>query len=218
MQDSNDTIQASHVLDGDVGKLKDYYKDWAANYDQDVKNQNYGGPDVIGNLASLIAISYLHKQPEDVRVLDAGCGTGLSGIALKSAGFALVDGFDLSDEMVLEAGKTGAYKELRGSVDITVDRISEFDRKYDLVVACGVFTLGHVEPASLLTLARLLTKDGYLAVSTRNSYLDESDFRKASQDLVAKDLLEEVMIMPDARYIAEEEAHYWVYKRGAKLA
>lgn len=217
MQDSNDIIQGSHDLDGDVGKLKDYYRDWASNYDQDVRNQSYGGPEVIGNLASLIAVSYLNKQPEDVRVLDAGCGTGLSGIALRDAGFGLVDGFDLSEEMVIEAQKTGAYRELRGSVDITVDRISVFDRKYDLVVACGVFTLGHVEPESLLTLARLLTTDGYLVVSTRNSYLKESDFKKESRDLVARDLLEEVLIMPDARYIAEEEAHYWVYKRGSKI-
>ncbi len=217
MQESNETIQASHNLDGDVSKLKNYYKNWASNYDQDVRNQEYGGPEVIGNLASLIAVSYLHERPEDVRVLDAGCGTGLSGIALRESGFNLVDGFDLSDEMVLEAGKTAAYKELRGSVDITVDRISAFDRKYDLVVACGVFTLGHVEPDSLLTLARLLTKNGYLAVSTRNSYLSESDFEKASRDLVAKNLLEKVLIMPDARYIADEGAHYWVYKRGTKL-
>ncbi|MEP3430896.1 MAG: class I SAM-dependent methyltransferase [Roseibium sp.] len=218
MQDSKETIHGSHDLDGDSAKIKDYYKDWATNYDQDVKNQSYGGPDVIGNLASLISVSYLHKQPESVGVLDAGCGTGLSGIALREAGFKDVDGFDLSEEMVLEAEKTGAYKELRGSVDITVDRITAFDRKYDLVVACGVFTLGHVEPESLLTLARLLAEDGYLAVSTRNSYLNESDFKKESQDLVRRGLLEEVLIIPDARYIAEEDAHYWVYKRGAKLA
>ncbi|MEJ8473901.1 class I SAM-dependent DNA methyltransferase [Roseibium algae] len=217
MQDSNETIHASHDLDGDISKIKNYYKDWAANYDQDVKDQSYGGPEVIGNLASLIAVSYLHKQPENVRVLDAGCGTGLSGLALQETGFKVVDGFDLSDEMVMEAEKTGAYKELRGSVDITVDRISVFDRKYDLVVSCGVFTLGHVEPEALLTLARLLTKDGHLAVSTRNSYLSGSDFKKESQDLVRRGLLEEILIIPDARYIAEEDAHYWVYKRGPKL-
>lgn len=217
MQNAQQIIHASHGLNGNSEKLRDYYRQWAPRYDDDVRREAYGGPDVVASIASLMALSYLNTEPDSVRILDAGCGTGLGGIALKQRGFQAIDGFDLSQEMIIEAQKTGIYDDLKGGVDLNASGLRVFDRAYDLVVCCGVFTLGHVEPLALCNLARFLTRDGYLIVSTRNSYLETSDFELVGTRLVSDGCLREVLCMPDARYIAEEDAHYWVYQRGPQL-
>ncbi|MDH3453013.1 MAG: methyltransferase domain-containing protein, partial [Gammaproteobacteria bacterium] len=46
-------------------------------------------------------------------LLDLGCGTGLSGEALRAAGFATLDGTDFSEEMLtLARAKPGLYRNL----------------------------------------------------------------------------------------------------------
>ena len=51
-------------------------------------------------------------QP-DARVLDAGAGTGLLGVALAKAGFTRLDAFDLSPGMLAEAARKNVYDDLR---------------------------------------------------------------------------------------------------------
>ncbi|EKV27387.1 hypothetical protein C882_1889 [Caenispirillum salinarum AK4] len=45
-------------------------------------------------------------------VLDAGCGTGLVGVELATRGFPVVDGLDISPEMLGEARAKGVYRDL----------------------------------------------------------------------------------------------------------
>ena len=45
-------------------------------------------------------------------VVDLGCGTGLSGEALRAAGFADVDGYDFSEGMLALARKKNCYREI----------------------------------------------------------------------------------------------------------
>ncbi|MEF2550411.1 class I SAM-dependent methyltransferase [Aurantimonas sp. A2-1-M11] len=216
MQDSVSTIQASHALDGDPEKLNDYYAGWAQRYDKDVRDQAYGGPRVVASAAALVAEAYLNKAPQTTSVLDAGCGTGLAGEELRKRGFRDVDGFDLSQEMVDIASRTKAYGKLAGGVDLNEDHDNPFGRQYDVIVCAGVFTLGHVEPAALTRMARYLKSDGLMVISTRNSYLDESDYAAVSERLEREGFVKLVMQLPNAWYIAEEGAHYWIYARGPR--
>ena len=218
LSNSENTIHASHVLAGDTEKLEKYYAGWAERYDNDVKNEEYGGPKAIASIALMVADTYLCRESKTIRVLDAGCGTGLGGIELKEKGFETIDGFDLSQEMCDIARETGAYEKLAANVDLNVDTAPVFDEKYDLIVCCGVFTLGHVEPHGLKRLVSYLSDDGYLVTSTRNSYLEGTDFATASKTFEEDGDLHLVTTMPDARYIAEEGAHYWVYGKGRKSA
>ncbi|WP_245515086.1 class I SAM-dependent DNA methyltransferase [Jiella endophytica] len=218
MSNSESTIHASHELDGDTGKLEKYYADWASRYDDDVRSEEYGGPAAIASMALMMAESYLGRSPKTVRVLDAGCGTGLAGIELKAKGFSKIDGFDLSEEMCDIARETGVYDKLAANVDLNVEAEPVFEEKYDLVVCCGVFTLGHVEPVGLRRLASYLNDGGYLVASTRKSYYDGSDFESETARIEADGILERVSTLKDAVYIAEEGAHYWIYRKGAKAS
>ena len=207
------SIKTSHKLDGDSKKLKVYYDKWANNYDTDVGNEQYEAPAFISDFAAFIARAYLRQPFKNISVLDAGCGTRLVGVHLKKRGFQQVDGFDLSPEMTDCAKETGAYGELRSGVDLNQDQPNPLGKTYDLLVCCGVLTLGHVEPESLGRLATYLAPGGCMIISTRNSYLDDGAFEKVSEQLENDGVFESLTCAPDAWYIEEEGAHYWVYRK-----
>lgn len=54
----------------------------------------------------------LMKEEENAHVLDMACGSGLSGLAMKKAGFTSFDGVDFSLEMLNHAQRKGIYAKL----------------------------------------------------------------------------------------------------------
>ena len=74
-----------------------FYADWAASYDAEIADNGYATP------ARCAAALAAHAERLADPVLDVGCGTGLSGLALAAAGFRTVDGTDLSAEMLARA-------------------------------------------------------------------------------------------------------------------
>jgi len=82
---------------GNTPKTKDgavdLYDKWADSYDETLRSWNYPAP---GRVAELLKQHRVAGTPA-LPVLDAGCGTGLSGEALQAAGFAEVVGTDVSD-------------------------------------------------------------------------------------------------------------------------
>jgi len=63
---TNEAIDAALHLDGDPQKVKQFYADWAQQYNQDVNTADYSGP--------VIAATLLHQHLSDkkARILDAG--------------------------------------------------------------------------------------------------------------------------------------------------
>ena len=87
------------------GDIEQYYDQWAAEYDGDLQDWNYEAPK---EAAALLR----QGVPLEAKVLDAGCGTGLSGQALKAQGYTHVTGIDLSQASLDLAQQTGAYERL----------------------------------------------------------------------------------------------------------
>jgi len=91
------------------------YDDWAKNYDETLKSWDYTAPRKTAELLKRYAQSGVEGAPlciNTLPVLDAGCGTGLSGEALHAAGFARIVGTDVSnDSLELCRGK-GIYVNL----------------------------------------------------------------------------------------------------------
>ena len=211
-QGNGETIKESHELDGDVDALTELYEDWAETYNQDVSSEDYEAPRYIVKYMETIlendAVS-LPTEPSELKINDAGCGTGLVGIELKKRGYEHVDGFDLSDAMVDLAKETEAYSQLFGQCDMT-KRINAFDDdSYDVILCAGVFTLGHVFPSALIELIHLTKPGGVLVTSTRKRYAEESHFGDFCKHLENEGRISILDVNKNAPYIAEEPAHYW---------
>lgn len=207
-----DAVKGAHALSGDASKLQDYYDEWADAYDRDVSNEAYAGPRAIAEFYHRIREQSEQTPRENVKVLDAGCGTGLVGVVLQDMGYKHVDGFDLSDSMVEVAEKTNSYQELKGGIDMN-QKIEDYeDNEYDASLACGVFTLGHVPPESINELIRITRQGGYIIVSTRKSYYNSTNFQEVVDQLQTDGKVKLLEHWKDGPYITEEGAHYWAFQ------
>ena len=137
------------------------YADWAAGYDADLAAKGYASPDRCA--AALAQFAPDRAAP----ILDLGCGTGLSGAALKAAGFDTIDGTDFSPEMLAAATAKTLYRNLTlGDLE---HPIPAKKGEYSLISAIGVFSPGHA-PAQLMEDAIALLPRGGLFVFTLNEH------------------------------------------------
>ena len=97
-------------------------------------------------------------------VLDAGCGTGLTGVALASKGATAIDGIDLSPGMLRAANKTGAYRNLVPANLLQPLQLPS--ERYDVVTCVGTFTTGHVGPVPAFVELLRVMRPGGLFVAT----------------------------------------------------
>ena len=119
----------------------DHYEEWAETYDQEVGVENaYAQPTRCAKALTSVV------EPGG-RILDVGCGTGLSGRALAEAGFTNLDGCDFSPPMLERAAATGVYGRLFES-DLN-EGLDVADDTYDHAAAVGVFSFGHIRPSAL---------------------------------------------------------------------
>ncbi len=204
---SNKAIDAALHLDGDPEKVRQFYEEWARNYNIDTSSSAYTGPEIAAKLLQR------HLPEPNKLLLDAGCGTGLVGVELEKLGYRLIDGFDLSESMTEQAAATGAYRDLLGGIDMMRAAESYADDTYDAILSIGVFTLGHVPPEALEVLLRLVRKGGLLLVSTRTHYYEQTNFQQVVDALIAANRAELVQLVRDAPYNNDGDGHYWVLRK-----
>lgn len=141
--------------------VADFYDDWAATYDAEVGDNGYVTPT---RCAKALRAQVANLETP---VLDLGCGTGLSGLALRAAGFTTLDGTDLSDGMLKVARDKGIYRHL---FTVTPDTpIPTELQGYELIAAIGVIGVG-AAPVSLLDAAIAALKTGGKLVFSYNDH------------------------------------------------
>ena len=200
----NEAIDGALRLDGDPEKVNAYYEEWARDYNRDVASSGYSGPAISARLLQQ------HRPDTRIEILDAGCGTGLAGLALQALGYRQIDGFDLSASMAAEARVADCYREVRGEVDIMQASRNYARAAYDAVLSVGVFTLGHVPPEALLELLSLTRDGGALVLSTRTQYYEQTDFQQLIDDLLDAGRIELLQVLKNAAYNHDGDGHYWV--------
>ena len=140
-------------------ELRAEYDRIASSYDTELLDgMGYRSPAVVTAVARRLL-------PSDARILDAGAGTGLLGVALAGAGFTRIDGLDLSPGMLAEAARKNVYGELReGRLG---GRLDYATGEYDGVVSAGVLTIGHAPASSLDELVRVTRRGGHVVFTLR---------------------------------------------------
>ncbi|NND73575.1 MAG: class I SAM-dependent methyltransferase [Ilumatobacter sp.] len=138
--------------------VADMYDGWADSYDDDLDGWDYTVPD---RLAARLAAAGLL----DGEVLDAGCGTGRSGVALREAGATNVLGADLSPASLLVAERRGVY---RSTMAVDLKQPLPFvDDRFIAAMSAGVFSyVGDPEPV-LRELLRVVRAGGVVTFSQR---------------------------------------------------
>ncbi|MGI9389292.1 MAG: class I SAM-dependent DNA methyltransferase [Boseongicola sp.] len=135
---------------------KRLYKEWAERYDAEfVDGTTFRFP-------ALIAHAYLvakGKWP----CLDVGCGTGAVAEQLPSD--AILDGLDLSPEMLAVAAQKKRYRHL---YEANLKKPLPFeDASYAGFVSSGTFTHGHVGAEALDELVRVTHPGGIAVLSVK---------------------------------------------------
>ena len=142
-----------------VEELAEAYGQAAADYDAHVVDEiGWIGHEVIAGVAS----RHLHGN---VKLLDAGVGTGLSGAALVAAGYGDIDGFDISKGMLEVARQRNIYGDL--SIAALGDPLPFATGYYDAVIACGVFLGNHAPPGGIEELIRVTCAGGHILLTLR---------------------------------------------------
>jgi SAM-dependent methyltransferase len=151
-----DRLYGAHDLD----ELRTEYDRIAADYDSALLDgMGYRSPPAVA------AVARRFLEP-GARVLDAGAGTGLLGVALTQAGFTRLDGLDLSPAMLAEAARKGIYGDLReGRLG---DRLDYETGTFDGVASSGVLTTGHAPASSLDELVRVTRSGGHVVFTLRS--------------------------------------------------
>lgn len=214
MNDSKENIHNAWQLDEDIEKLKRYYRDWADTYDADVIREYYHGPGrtVDALLMALKAHDPSHDKA-NLRVLDAGCGTGMVGKLLDSIGYHNLVGFDLSEEMVEKATQKKCYRELYSGVNLNQPLSPQiFTDNFDVVICVGVFTHGHVPPSGIARLLEVTAPNGFIALNARETYVEESNFEAYCEELESQGRVETLHRGYD-KLVGESTALYWVAKK-----
>lgn len=149
----------------DAASTRELYDKWAASYEAETSANGYATP---GRCARA-----LRRFTDDLSapVLDFGCGTGLSGLALKLEGFEVIDGYDLSADMLREARAKNIYRTLE---QIEADDPLPFaPGDYPTIAAIGVIGAGAAPISLLHTLIRSLTEGGKMVFSFNDHALQD---------------------------------------------
>jgi betaine-homocysteine S-methyltransferase len=154
------------------------YDDLAPTYATLVQRAGYVLPQVMAGhfraVADRLGVSV------DGAVIDAGCGNGLSGIALRDAGFTQVYGLDLSPGLIAQI-PPGLYRSFEGEGVIEAsltDLPQHYWGQFDHVFSAG--TIGHTATLDLDGIVKLARKGGLVAFSVRENRLGRYDVALAA--------------------------------------
>ncbi|WP_420407849.1 class I SAM-dependent DNA methyltransferase [Hoeflea sp.] len=156
-------------------ELNSAYANWATDYDRDTLASGYCLP--------FQALSWVsrHVPPGAEPVLDAGCGTGLSGPYLRALGYDRIEGLDFSEEMLRLAGSRGVYQDLKRAT--LGETLPWADDHFAAFLSTGVFTEGHAPASGLVELCRITRPGGIAVFTVRDKIFDSGGFSDIIADL-----------------------------------
>jgi predicted TPR repeat methyltransferase len=167
-------------------ELKNAYDGWAEAYDRETLALGYCTPFVV------LAWLARHQPANAGEVMDAGCGTGLSGPLLGAMGYKPLCGLDFSQDMLRAVAAREVYEEL---VQAELGKALPFQSgRFAAIICAGVFTLGHAPAAAFHELTRVLKPGGHIVFSLRDSTEETTAFRDILEDLTGRQVWRRVEV------------------------
>ena len=183
-------------------EIMKYYDEWGTNnkYDKDMIEWDYTGPKETVNTFKKYA------KNKEMKIYDAGCGTGLVGVELKKNGYTNFDGVDLSQKL-LDLVPNGLYKNL-SNADLNIP-LNIRDNEYGSVLCVGTFTFGHVKPQALDEFIRITKNKGLICFTINEGIYEEYGFDKKINELTEKNLWKKKEFFK-SNYISSKDVNAWL--------
>ena len=158
-------------------EVRDLYDDWSQNdqYNQDMIDWEYSGP------REVVSAFLTHAQNKDIKILDAGCGSGLVGEELSKEGYSIIHGADIAAKL-MHSIPAGIYHELH-NIDLNKP-INFTDDFFDAVLCVGTFTFGHVKAKALSEFTRIVKSGGIIGFTINEGVFLDHGFKSELDHLV----------------------------------
>ena len=181
----------------DPSQVSAYYDAWAQQYDADLGDWTYRAPQIVADLL-------LQQAPEAESVLDAGCGTGLVGRALRAAGFGgEIHGVDLSEVSLTIARESGWYTSL-AAANLQESLVFD-DDSFDALACVGVMTYVPDVEACWREFCRVVRPGGVVAITQRQDIWESRRCREVVEDLRSESLWQPIWISDAEPYLPGHE-------------
>jgi len=183
-------------------EIMKYYDEWGTDnkYDKDMVEWDYTGP------KETVDTFKKYANNKEIKIYDAGCGTGLVGVELKKNSYTNFDGVDLSQKL-LDLVPNGLYKNL-SKADLNKP-LNISDNEYDAVLCVGTFTFGHVKPQALDEFIRITKNKGLICFTINEGIYEEYGFDKKINELTEKNLWKKKEFFK-SNYISSKDVNAWL--------
>ena len=183
-------------------KVLKYYDDWTKNaqFNQDMIDWKYTAP------VNTVQLLDKYIQDKNIKILDAGCGSGLTGIELKKRGYANIHGVDFSKSM-LNLIPNNIYQTVE-LIDLN-EPLKYNDNNFDVIICVGTFTYGHVKAHALDEFIRVTNKNGYICFTINEGIYTEYKFDKKINEL-SKNKSWNVLKLFKSSYIVNKDVDAWL--------
>ena len=158
-------------------EVRDLYDDWSKNdkYNQDMIDWEYSGP------REVVSAFLPHASNKGIKILDAGCGSGLVGEELSKEGYSIIHGADIAAKL-MNSIPAGIYQELH-NIDLNKP-INFTDDFFDAVLCVGTFTFGHVKARALSEFTRIVKSGGIIGFTINEGVFLDHGFKSELDHLV----------------------------------
>ena len=158
-------------------EVRDLYDDWAQNdqYNQDMIDWEYSGP------REVVSAFLPHANNKGIKILDAGCGSGLVGEELSKEGYSIIHGADIAAKL-MNSIPAGIYHGLH-NIDLNKP-INFTDDFFDAVLCVGTFTFGHVKARALSEFTRIVKSGGIIGFTINEGVFLDHGFKSELDHLV----------------------------------
>ncbi|XP_020620876.1 uncharacterized protein LOC110058566 [Orbicella faveolata] len=96
------------------------------------------------------------KPKDEIKIMDAGAGTGNVGVELSKLGYTNLHALDISQGMLDEAKKKNVYKKVICAA-LNDQRIPEIETgEFDALICCGTLVQGHAHSNAFAEMIRMV--------------------------------------------------------------
>lgn len=175
-----------------------YYRKFADHYDQ------VFAKDMGFDLPPAVARTYMQLASDsNTPIADLGCGTGIVAECLPEG--AVIDGLDISQDMLRVAATKNRYRDLI-RIDLT-DPGPDMPTGYGAVLSSGAFTHGHLGPAALETALELGRSGCLFVVSINKVHFAALGFDKLINSLATNETIKNLSLPEIPIYTNDTHDH-----------